>query len=282
MDPSHYRESGLLTRAGFAHAFFTRQGGVSDGVFQSLNLSGDVGDEPAHVQENLRRVSRVLGVGPDRLYVPRQVHGRAVLVLDGNPADDSVPITPADALVSNAPGLACAVRTADCVPILLADPSTGRVAAIHAGWRGVVQNVVGASVERMTALGSRPEALLAAIGPHISTSAFEVGDEVALMLTSSGASEHFIKRSPGAKAHVDLAGIVSAQLTRAGLAHAAIEQVSGCTYLERDAFFSYRRDGKRSGRSLSAIVSGRRTGTPALGKSRASEQLVPSDERGVP
>jgi purine-nucleoside/S-methyl-5'-thioadenosine phosphorylase / adenosine deaminase len=281
MDPSHYRESRLLTRAGFVHAFFTRQGGVSGGVFHSLNLSGDVGDEPAHVRENLRRVSLVLGVGPERLYVPRQVHGRAVLLLDGSPGDAGVPLTPADALVSNAPGLACAVRTADCVPILLADPSTGRVAAIHAGWRGVVEDVVGASVALMASLGSRPEALIAAIGPHISASAFEVGEEVALLLTRSGAAEHFIKRSPGDKAHVDLAGIVSAQLTRAGLAQAAIEQVAGCTYQEQAAFFSYRRDGKTSGRSLSAIVSRVRPSAPEPGKGPTSEQLPSTDDRRV-
>jgi YfiH family protein len=282
MDPSHYRESGLLTRAGFVHAFFTRRGGVSGGVFQSLNLSAEVGDEPAHVRENLRRVSSVLGVGPERVYVPRQVHGRAVLVLDGGPADDDVPTTPADALVSNAPGLACAVRTADCVPILLADPSTGRVAAIHAGWRGVVQNVVGASAELMISLGSRPEALLAAIGPHISASAFEVGEEVAQLLTSSGAGECFIERSPGNKAHVDLAGIVSEQLIRAGLAPTAVERVEGCTYRDQLAFFSYRRDGKTSGRSLSAIVSRGRPSAPAPGKRPTSEQPLPTGDRRLP
>jgi YfiH family protein len=276
MHPSDYLRSELLARAGFVHAFFTRRGGVSSGPFASLNLSPEVGDEPEHVRENLRRVVAVLGLGADRLYVPRQVHGREVLVLESPVGPGASLSTPADALVSSHPELGCAVRTADCVPILLADRSSGRVAAVHAGWRGVVSNIVAATVERMLALGSRPEALIGAIGPHISARAFEVGEDVAEQLARASSAEAVVVRSPGLKPRVDLHAIVRAQLIGAGLAPDAVQRVIGCTYSEPEAFFSYRRDGQQSGRLLSAIA----PGAHALGEPncRTLEQVAAAEE----
>jgi purine-nucleoside/S-methyl-5'-thioadenosine phosphorylase / adenosine deaminase len=260
MHPGDYLQSELLARAGFVHGFFTRRGGVSTGPFASLNLSAEVGDEAEHVRENLKRVVAVLGLGADRLYVPRQVHGREVLVLESQtPAVNTLLSTPADALVSSQPDLACAVRTADCVPILIGDRTSRRVAAIHAGWRGVTLNIVGASVARMLQLGSRPEALIGAIGPHISVRAFEVGEDVAAQLSGASAAADVVVRSPGQAPRVDLHAIVRAQLLAAGLGAAAVERVVGCTFSEPDAFFSYRRDGQQSGRMLSAIVAGEHT-----------------------
>jgi polyphenol oxidase len=253
MDRRDYLQSALLDGEGFVHAFFTRRGGVSGGPFATLNLSLAVGDHPEHVTENLRQAARVLGLAASRVCVPRQVHGNSVLVLDG-PDGALLEGTPADASVSLEPTLACAVRTADCVPILLADRESGRVAAVHAGWRGVVGKVVRATVERMQALGSRPAALLAAIGPHISAQAFEVGEEVAAQLAAASPRSDVVVRGPGQKPHVALAAILRAQLLELGLASDAIEELPGCTYGDAERFFSYRRDGQRSGRMLSAIV----------------------------
>lgn len=247
--------SELLTRAGFTHAFFTRRGGVSEGAFGSLNASPDVGDGAEHVTENLRRIARVLGVAPADLYVPRQVHGRGVLVLGAKQASGVVAATPADAIVTSEPAFACAVRTADCVPILLGDPESGRVAAVHAGWRGVAQDIAQATVEVMTRLGCRAAALRAAIGPHISVDAFEVGDDVARELARASGAADVIQTAAGHKARADLGKILVAQLVAAGLAPSHVERLPGCTYRDAARFYSYRRDGQRSGRMLSAIVS---------------------------
>lgn len=246
--------SELLTRAGFTHAFFTRRGGVSEGAFASLNASPDVGDRAEHVTENLRRMARFLGVAPGELYVPRQVHGRGVLVLD-EATRASVGTTQADALVTREPALACAVRTADCVPLLLGDAESGFAAAVHAGWRGVALGIAGTTVEVMTRMGCRAAALTAAIGPHISVEAFEVGDEVARELARASGGADVVNRAPGGKPHVDLGKILAAQLVAAGLAPAHVERLPGCTYRDGASFFSYRRDGQQSGRMLAAIVS---------------------------
>jgi YfiH family protein len=257
MDPSLYLRSDLLSRAGFAHAFFTRQGGVSSGAFGSLNLSRDVGDRPENVAENWHRVARVLGLEEAHVFIPRQVHERGVVVVDGRASSAEIALTPADAVISNGPGLACAVRTADCVPILVGDRQTRRVAAIHAGWRGVVQGVTRAAVEALLERGSRPEELIAAIGPHISLAAFEVGDEVARELAGASSAQHVVTRHEGQKAHVSLAGIVRAQLMQLGVPNDHVEELPGCTFGDASKFFSYRRDGRQSGRQVSAIVSER-------------------------
>jgi purine-nucleoside/S-methyl-5'-thioadenosine phosphorylase / adenosine deaminase len=255
MERSWYSSSELLTRAGFEHAFFTRRGGVSSGAYGSLNLSLDVGDRAEDVAENRRRVARALGVANDAVCVPRQVHGRGVILLDEESTQAKVATLSADAVVSDGPGLACAVRTADCVPILLACPETRRVGAVHAGWRGVVQNVVGAAIELFLARGSRPERLIAAIGPHISVAAFEVGDDVAHQLAGASRATQGVVAHEGGRPHIALAPIVIAQLTELGVPADRVEVVPGCTFTDGEQFFSYRRDGQKSGRQLSAIVS---------------------------
>jgi polyphenol oxidase len=265
MDPSHYLRSELLSRAGFSHGFFTRRGGRSSGAFRSLNLSSEVGDDPADVAENRRRVARVLGIPADSLYVPRQVHDRGVLLVDGRDSAASVATVPADAIISEGPGFACAVRTADCVPLLVADVETRRVGAVHAGWRGVVKGVLRAAIEQFSARGSEPGHLLVAIGPHISLTAFEVGDEVARELEAASHAKEVVVVHEGQKPHVSLVRILEAQLLELGVQQAQIEVLPGCTFTERDNFFSYRRDGRSSGRQLSAIVSeDMRTGVTLL------------------
>lgn len=249
---AQFRKSALLGRVGFRHAFFTRGGGVSAGPYASLNFSVAVGDSQENVDENLRRAAAVLGVAVPRIYFASQIHGRNVLEVDGTEDRQAVLFREADAVLSRHPDVACAVRIADCVPVLLGDPATGDVAAVHAGWRGVVAGVVEHAVSSLGA-GRGTSGFVAAIGPHISVRAFEVSEDVARQLREASPDPDVVNRTLGIKPHVDLRRIVRAQLRRAGLADDHIDDVAGCTVADPD-LFSYRRDGKRSGRHLAAIV----------------------------
>lgn len=252
--------SPLLAQAGFRHAFFTRKGGASRGPFESLSFSTAVGDEPEHVNENLRRAAELLGVAAEHVLYQSQVHGRTARFY--RPGDESARadlITlEGDALGGSERDRAYGVRSADCVPILVADRESGAVMAIHAGWRGVVAGVVEAGVAALRQNVGGDGSLLAAIGPHISAAAFEVSPEVAELLDAAsptrGAVSFPAGRAEGAKPHVDLRFIVSQKLLALGLIEASIDQVGGCTVLDPQHYFSFRRDGKRSGRHLSAIV----------------------------
>lgn len=238
--------SGLLDEHGFAHGFSQRTGGASEGPFASLNLARTVGDDPAHVAENVRRFAKAIGT--DRIFEVSQVHGREVVEVGPEDAIAHVRSIEADALVTRAPKSAVAVRTADCVPVLLGDPSTGAVAAVHAGWRGVVARIVEAAVE---ALSEDPSRLVVAIGPHIRVERFEVGHEVAPQIAAVAHGEAVVvEREP--RPHVDLAKTVRAQLEALGVHR--IDDVGGCTHAEAERFFSHRRDEGRTGRHLSAIV----------------------------
>lgn len=251
-------ESPLLTRAGFCHAFFTREGGVSQPPWDSLNFAISTGDHPAAVQENLTRAARLLGVEPGCLYFLSQVHGTVARVLSGDEPWDEVVRSRGDITLTRAPKVAAGVRTADCTPVLLADRASGAVVAIHSGWRGTVANVVGVGVAALRELAGGRGDLCAAIGPHIERCCFEVGPDVAAELArASSAGEAAV--IAGERPHVDLRRIVRAQLEAEGLLAEAIDDVAGCTVCARGAsgellFHSYRRDGKRSGRMLSAIV----------------------------
>jgi len=245
--------SELLSSAGFRHAFFTRLGGVSEGPYRSLNFSISVGDEPLRVQENLHRAAASLRIRLDAIYFASQVHGNDAIVAEPGMDREAFLTREADAVVSIHPELACSIRTADCVPILVADRTSGAVAAIHAGWRGVVRRVVPQGVERLREVAGIRGDLIAAIGPHISVRAFEVSEDVARQLATASEDQRAVDASR-AKPHVDLRRIVRAQLRSLGLADEAIEDVPGCTLSEPERFFSFRRDGARSGRHLSAIV----------------------------
>jgi polyphenol oxidase len=246
--------SPLLQQAGFRHAFFTRLGGASEGPFESLSFSTAVGDDPCHVDENLRRAGALLGVDAERVLYLSQVHGREarfyrtleqradLITLEGDAIGGSEPIT------------AYGVRSADCVPILLADLTSGAVMAIHAGWRGVVVGAVEAGVACLRQNLGNEGQLLAAIGPHISLAAFEVSDEVAEQLEAVCPVPGAVRRATTAKPHVNLRFIVTQKLLALGLTEASIDQIGGCTVLDAERYFSFRRDGKRSGRHLSAIV----------------------------
>lgn len=253
-DRADYLVSERLLSAGFRHAFFTRRGGVSTGPYATLNLSRSVGDETEQVEANLARAAEAVGVPRARLYVLAQVHGAEVVEITPADGPEAIARRPGDALLARAGGLGCGVRIADCVPVLVADRVTGAVAAIHAGWRGVVADVVGAAVARLRAGVAGAPALVAAIGPHISAAAFEVGEDVAATLGAVAPEVPAVLRPPGGRPRVDLRALVRAELVRAGVSHEAIDDVAGCTFSEPERFFSFRRDGPRSGRHLAAIV----------------------------
>jgi YfiH family protein len=206
------------------------------------------------VLENLRRASGYLDITPDRLYVISQVHGTTAVVLDGPESQGDVARQTGDILVTRRPGVACAVRTADCVPVLLGDRRTGAVAAIHAGWRGTAARIIEVGVGALRELTGTPVNIVAALGPHIESCCFEVGEEVAAALAGcSIAGSRVVHRDTG-HPRVDLRGILRAQLLEAGVEDGAIEDVVGCTVCDRARFFSFRRDGARTGRMLAAIV----------------------------
>lgn len=244
--------SALLAAAGFRHGFFTRQGGVSEGAYGSLNVAVSSGDDPDRVGENLRRCAEALGVGPGRLFFLSQVHGKSARAVGPGDEPGVVAREQGDIVLSAEPGFACAVRSADCVPVLLGDRHTGAVCAVHSGWRGVELDAVGAGARALAELAGPDADLVAAVGPHIEVDAFEVGDEVAARLEAISPAPGVVRRAPGGRPHVDLRAIVTAQLLRAGVR--AIDHVGGCTVAEPDLYFSYRRDGAASGRLLSALV----------------------------
>ncbi len=264
--------SPLLARARFRHAFFTRRGGVSSAPFDSLNFSAGVGDAPESVEENFRRAAALLGVARDRIFLVSQVHGHEVAEV--RPEDDFAAFARqrADAVLSTRAGVACAIRTADCVPLLIADTGRRAVAAVHAGWRGVQARIAQHAVRRMLRAGAEAASLIVAIGPHISVRAFEVGEEVAEGLRASSSTDGVVERPVrGGRPRVNLLSILLSQLEEVGVARSRVDVVEGCSHGEPERFFSYRRDGAHSGRMMSAIVAG--DPTPSSGAAGPAARL---------
>jgi polyphenol oxidase len=260
-----------LSQHGFRHGFSTRLGGVSGGPYASLNLGQSVGDRPEHVNENLRRFAAAVGYGPGESFELQQVHGDTVRVLRQGDVPDRVRQESGDGLAAR--GRTVSVRTADCVPILVADPLSRGVAALHAGWRGCAAGVVPAGIQALRGLvHAEPGRLIAALFPHIRACCFEVGEDVADALTAAAggaraalSEQQLAEAGPlpvrvqaGApeKPHVALESLLILQLMAAGLPRANIDVVPGCTRCDAERFFSYRRDGQASGRHLAVIVSG--------------------------
>lgn len=243
--------SELLSAAGFKHAFSTRNGGVSRPPFESLNLARGIGDDEGAVETNRTRFLSGIRKGLTDVFELSQVHGNHLREVERLEVPKVVREEAGDGLIARAPGVAVGVRTADCVPLLMADPSTGAVAAVHAGWRGVEKRIVTKAVRALT---DAPRDLLVAIGPHIRVASFEVGDEVVELLSgaTSEPTSSFVDGTR-AKPHVDLAVVVLAQLREVGVEF--VDVLPGDTFAEPERFFSYRRDGKQSGRHLSVIVS---------------------------
>lgn len=242
--------SELLTHHGFVHAFSTRAGGVSEAPFDTLNLGRTVGDETDAVEENRERFAAEVGLDPGRMFELHQVHGRETRRVAATDRPDEVWKQQADALLTRVSGSALAVRTADCVPVLLGHPPSGTVAAAHAGWRGAVAGVLSATVRAMAV---PTQEIVAAIGPHIRVGAFEVGEDVASQLEHAAQGGVVVDRTRP-KPHGDLTALITGQLTKAGLSEAHIDDVGGCTHADPLRFFSHRRDRGNTGRHLSVIV----------------------------
>lgn len=245
-----------LDLPGIRHGFFTRDGGNSEGLYAGLNCGLGSQDDPARVLENRARVARHLGgVRPEVLTV-YQIHSGTAVRAEGPIARDALP--KADAVVTTVPGLVIGILTADCTPVLFADPDAKVVGAAHAGWRGAVAGIIEATVAQMERAGARRDRIRAAIGPTISQSAYEVGPdfEAEVMGLDPANREFFTNPPPGEKARFDLPGFVAHRLEALSLAN--IDRVSPCTYADESKFFSFRRTTHRSepdyGRQISAIV----------------------------
>lgn len=237
------------------HAFFTRQGGVSVGIYASLNGGIGSSDEPERVKENRRRMADMLNVAPDALISVYQVHSPDAVLVEG-PWGPERP--KADAMVTKVPGLALAITTADCGPVLFADPESGVIGAAHAGWRGAVTGVLESTVEAMERLGAKRGRIVAVLGPTISQEAYEVGPEfVQRFAEEAPGHEHFFRPSEKADHSMfDLPGFIGARLHAARIG--GFTNLGLCTYSDEERFFSYRRTTHRRepdyGRLISAIT----------------------------
>jgi len=239
--------------AGVRHAFFTRRGGVSQGVYDSLNVGLGSGDDPSAVQVNRARAAAALGVGSDHLLTAYQIHSRLAVVADAPWATRPE----ADAVVTRRSGLACGALSADCAPILLVDGEARVVSAAHAGWKGALGGVVEAAVKAMVDQGARRERIVAAVGPCIAQASYEVGDDFRdrFIAEARGCDRFFIASRTG-KFRFDLPGFVLNRLAEADVPRT--EWIGHDTCAEESLFFSNRRGVLRGeadyGRLLSAIV----------------------------
>jgi polyphenol oxidase len=237
-----------------AHGFFTRRGGVSQGGFASLNCGLGSKDDPAAVRENRARVAACLG--SEDVVTAHQVHSASAVVIEAPWRSNERPR--ADAIVTATRGLAVAVLTADCAPVLLADAEAGVVGAAHAGWRGAIGGVLEATLAAMEGKGARRERTVAAIGPCIGQAVYEVGPEFEheFLRHDTGNARFFTRASAESRPHFDLAGYTEQRLRRAGIA--SVHAQYSCTYAQSDEFFSYRRSAAEKepdyGRLISAIV----------------------------
>jgi len=232
-----------LRDEGFLVAFTERTGGVSEGTFASLNLGLMSGDDRSSVEENRRRLTAAVAV--DRIVTVRQVHGASVVAAasgDGNAEGDG--------MVTDASGVALVVLAADCVPIALADPSTGRLAVVHAGWRGMAAGIL----DRAAGLFAEPDRVLAAIGPAIGADHYEVSRDVAEAV-SSRVDGGAVLRRRGLRPHLDLPATAARHLGELGVTR--IDEAETCTACEEARFYSHRRDGGVTGRQ--ALVAVRRS-----------------------
>ena len=237
----------------------TRRGGVSTGNYASLNCTPYTGDDPDSVRQNREILLSALPQRPRELIIPWQTHGTRVLAVDdaflsvGSEQRHAL-LQGIDALVTNQPGICLCISTADCIPVLIYDAKHGAIAAVHAGWRGTVNRIVGHALERMRTLyGTDGADVSAVIGPGISLEAFEVGDEVYEAFRRAGSPMDRIARKQE-KWHIDLWEANRLQLLDFGVPSASIETAGICTYTHYEDFFSARRLGIKSGRMLSGIV----------------------------
>ena len=256
MSAPPFLSAATLKLAGVAHAFYTRRGGVSDGVYASLN--GGVGsrDAPEAVAENLARMAAALGVAADRLAVPYQIHSADALMISDHWDPDARPRC--DAVVTTTPGLALGVTGADCGMLLFADSNARVVGAAHAGWKGALTGVVEATVAAMERGGARRSDVAAALGPCIAQASYEVGPEFIAAFAEAGEDTRlfFAPSRKAGHSMFDLKAYIAERVARAGVGR--FEDIGLDTYADEELFFSYRRTTHRKepdyGRLVSAIA----------------------------
>jgi len=242
----------LAGQGGIVHGFFGRRGGVSRGPFASLNVSLRNADHDADALENRRRVTESLGCAGWPLLIARQVHGVRCAIVDT--AFDPHEPPEADALATRTAGLVLGVTSADCAPLLFADPAAGVIAAAHAGWRGARDGIIEATVEAAVGLGAEPERLVVAIGPCIALASYEVGAVFEADFSKvDAASADFFAIMPDGKRHFDLEGYCAFRLARAGVG--AVERLGLDTLGDLERFFSFRRATKAGERHFGLQVS---------------------------
>jgi YfiH family protein len=246
----------LAGLTGIRHGFFTRSGGVSQGVYATLN--GGIGskDAPEHVGENRARMAKALGVRSDHFVSAYQIHSPDVVTVEQPWPHDQRP--KADAMVTKTPGIALGISTADCGPVLFADVQARVIGAAHSGWRGAFSGVLEATVAAMEKLGADRNRMVVALGPMIRQPNYEVGPEFVARFREAGDDNMKFFAPSERKDHAmfDLAGYATMRLERAGIA--TIEDLKHCTYAEPERFFSYRRMTKLGetdyGRHINAIA----------------------------
>jgi YfiH family protein len=245
-----------LTFPNIRHAFFTREGGVSEGIYQSLNGGIGSNDAPEKVLENRARMAAAIGVAPTNFVSCYQIHSPTVIVAEQAWTRENSPR--ADALVTRVPGLAIGVTTADCGPVLFADQEAGVIGAAHAGWKGALTGVLEATIVAMEKLGAVRVRITAAIGPLIRQPNYEVGPEFVDRFTAADAlnTKFFAPALRAQHAMFDLPGFISSRLERAEIQ--GVDDLGLCTYAEPARFFSYRRTTHRGepdyGRHVNAIA----------------------------
>ena len=236
------------TREGY---FKNNTEGVSEGLYGRLNLCHYVGDNSEHVRINRQLFCQYHNIEPNNLFIPRQTHTNNVkCVSETDDFEDT------DGLISNIKGSCIGINTADCLPVLIYDPTHQAAATLHAGWRGLVGRIVTKGIEMMKEkYGSNPSELLCAVGPAISAEIYEVGDELKPQFAEAGfpIEEIFIDRADWSKSHLDLKAAVRFELLNNGIAEQNIEISDICTFRNSDMFFSARRFGIISGRIFSGI-----------------------------
>jgi YfiH family protein len=250
-------ESGLLLQAsgsGIRHGYFTREGGVSDGIYRGLNVGLGSGDDREKVDENRRRIAGWFGLPVERLATVHQVHSPDVVMVDESYGSER---PQADAMVTATPGIALGVLAADCGPILFADAENRVIGAAHAGWKGALTGVLENTITAMTTLGARRETIVACLGPSISQANYEVGPEFVDRFVAYDADyrQYFRPSTRPGHAMFDLKGLTVDRLRAAGIKAESLEL---CTYPDTERFFSYRRTTHAGdpdyGRQISAIA----------------------------
>jgi len=246
----------ILDAPGIRHGFFTRTGGVSTGLFASLNCGFGSGDDAAKVAENRARAVEALELGPERLVTCYQIHSAEIVEVETPWRREEAP--KADGMVTTVPGIALGVLAADCAPVLLADAAARVIGACHAGWRGALGGILEATLRGMLRRGARLDLIAAAVGPCIGKASYEVGPEFPAPFLAEAAENADLFAPAPRPGHslFDLAGYVLRRLQRFGVARVA--HTGGDTLAEEDRFFSYRRACLRHerdyGRLLSAIA----------------------------